>query len=240
VFVRRFAVAATRSLAVIVPFAMVFLAAGCGGPRTVSLTKDDLAWLAAQSRVEVVTHPPAPLMLSGGAGHNVLMAFGAIGGAAAYSRAKSQGETLAREFALADPTIRIRDTVIERGGPALGLQNVALFRGEIGNDELSTLRKATSAATVLDFRMVEWALRDFPTRGNRFWLSLATRARLIRLADEKVVWETTCRTVRPDVSTGASLDELKADGGALLKTRTDEAAAACADQLVTSLVEKPA
>ena len=236
--------ARTMSLGV----ALVFLY-GCS---STALSRADLSHLIAERDIQVVHHPPTvslAIVASDGAeatrshpfaGPTLASRLGLIGlnqriSSGGWDRDKAQalGERVLREDEIDDPVLRVQSHAVE------------VLAREAETVHVRPVATATpGAGLVLDFRTITWAIFSHNDDPGRYVVAYRARSRLLDLGRNEVLWEAECpvpRRVRRarsglDVKTLPTLEELLADGGAALKTRLDQQADACAEDLMGLLM----
>jgi hypothetical protein len=79
-----------------------------------------------------------------------------------------------------------------------------------------------------------------PGTTHQYQVFYSVRVRVLRLPDPGVVWQAGCTSVGRDPKGKWTLEQLTADDGTLLKSKLDEAADACAEELDARLTGREA
>lgn len=211
--------------------AILLLMVGCA-PSLIKMEKEEIARLKDQPEIQAV-HYPAPTFTITTAGQiAVASLFGIIGGAIVGASIEAEGKRLTKEYALEDPSVRVKDRFIAALGTGLELRNFRSLNEPLASDDLTELRTKFAGTMLIDFQTTNWAAGYHLPDTSRYRILYAVRARLIRPEESKIVWQGFCSFKGEDAATSPTLDELKANSGALLKEKLKEAADACADQLL--------
>jgi hypothetical protein len=220
--------------------ASLLVITGCSASRT-AMGRAEFAHLRAQPEIAVVTHAPEAFSFLSGE-DNLRLGLGAAAAGAltggvggflvgrhAESLARTQGERLAAELRLEDPTPRVRDSLLDAVARQLQLRNVVPLQDRFSGDDLSAIAKRTGASIIWDFKTTDWRLSQAGV-SSRYRLYYRVRSRLFRSGDDKVLWQGDCRYDRDDAD--ATLEELTANQGKPLRARMDRAAEHCATTLL--------
>lgn len=225
-------------------FAAIFCLAGCS-PTRIAIGKDEMARLQAEPAIHAITYPPTPFSFTSasdvavmGATAGLVGVFtGGLGGALvglhAASRAKSRGEEMIRTYSLQDPGPNTRDVFVALAASQINLTNVLAGPESLPSDELKAIEEKVGKATVLDFKTENWQLTPV-TLGGAYKMMYGVRSRFLRAADGNVLWQGYCTF--DDARSQATLEELTANGGVLLRDKIDEAATFCAKNLLEQLL----
>jgi hypothetical protein len=233
-------------------FIVLFLAVlsqGCA-PSLVSIDRNELAQLKDQPLINVVHYSPPKLVAktpSTGIGSALGAVGGIVGGVAggvvAAEISKTQGEKLKQQCSLEDPSIRVREKVINSCSAQMAIKNFNVVQEPLDSDEMDALRSKLGNDLVMDFKTNYWmilptALSQW-TMTRQYYVMHSTRARLIRLQDSKVMWLGSCDfDGKKTLSTSSTWDELIANGCSQLKANFSQAAEMCAQQLLDQLFGK--
>jgi hypothetical protein len=156
--------------------------------------------------------------------------------------AEAAGRQLMLEIPLEDPAVRVKDRLISRLSADGRIGPIRPAAAAMDSDDLKSLKQALGPVTVLDVRTTSWGLFLYQVDPRTFLVHYTVKARLIRLDQEKVLWRDEIHCYDPgDRRFGAPvLEDLKADGGALLKTTMARTAESCVDPLLARFRgEKP-
>lgn len=157
-----------------------------------------------------------------------------VGGYVYLATAKDAGNKMVGEYGLTDPSLRIRDRLLSTLAGDLDLKSFDVVPDPLESDSLGSIRARFPNRLVLDLKTDFWTLHGSVLSSRRRLVSLV-RARLIRTAGDKVVWEGWCGAGQ-DESASRSFAEFTADNGALLRARLDEVADACTELLRAQLL----
>jgi phage tail protein X len=125
--------------------------------------------------------------------------------------------------------------------PARGLTNLRSMWEPIRDDSREALaRQFGKSAVVLVFKTTQWTVLSLPSEKNRHGFPAAVQAQLLRLADQRVLWQATCAIRAPETGgkDGAAGQTVGANGvramppARWLFERVNEAAAGCATDLL--------
>ncbi len=222
---------------------MLLVAAGCG-PATVSLDPVELARLRQRPEVVAVHYPPRlPFMVitrdtskaEGVGGLFGPIGFG-VGAAASVSASKELGARFISEYSLEDPVVKVKERVVSALQREASVPNIRTAPVVEPTEEVAALRKTFGVATVIDFKTITWAVWFHKDDPLRYFIAYRARVRLVRLDGSKVTWEGECGFRGQDPRRAPTLDDLRAERGALLKSRFEEVAVACGQELATRLL----
>jgi hypothetical protein len=211
----------TSRIAIAAALAML---AGCAGQHT-KMSEDDRKMLTEQP-VHAVHFKAKGGFLVESTGYTVagvlFTPLVAIGQAA-------EGMSIMGELGLEDPVIRVKERVLGALEQQYRMPN--LIRVAQPLDQLTYNYNALSGV-VFEVRTTAWGIDN-----NR--AKYAAGIRVIRVVDRVTLWDAVCDSVIADKSKPSPTGEmLRADKGALLKSKLNQAAEACADQLAGWAVER--
>lgn len=215
--------------------AVLLLGAGCATTKVAP----NRAEIAKLQDVRAVTYAPAPFVLASAGKIAAGSLFGMIGGAVAAGSMQRAGEEMIATYAVPDPAVAVRERLAAALADQFNLQatpdtapagdSPAVLRSKFGGD-----------AAVLDTHTLGWQLIYYPADWTHHYLVYVARARLLRLRDGKVLWENRCFRKMPDPrESRRKVDDYRADNGALLKQKAQEAADGCAEELIAHLQGSP-
>jgi hypothetical protein len=159
-----------------------------------------------------------------------------VGGYVYLATARDAGNKMIGEYGLTDPSLSIRDRLLSALAGDLDIKAFDVVPDPLESDSLGAIRSRFPNRVVLDLKTDFWTLHGSVLSSQRR-LAYLVRARLIRTAGDKVVWEGWCGTGQ-DESTSRTFAEFTADNGALLKARLDEVAGACTALLRAQLLRR--
>jgi len=221
------------SLIVIGAFAAMFT--GCASS-TVALKPQDVTQLKALSEIPAVHGQPATLrVVTVGKAMSAGM-FGVVGGLVADGMARSEGKDLVKAYALDDPAGRVKERVAAVLAERLALNNVRAVSTPVEDIDAKTLRGAFRDSVVLAVKTDQWSV-SFVDLASHYGIVYSATARLVRTGDGTVLSNASCRLDGRDFEK-VTMDELKADNGALLKMRLERTADLCVDRLIGDLLSR--
>lgn len=218
---------------------VLLLVSGCA-PAMIAVDPGERLRLREQAEVRAIHYPPPSFFLVTKGMDRAGLFFGALGAVGAMSAARSAGEKLREAYSLQDPIIRVRDRFLSDLKPDLDLGTVGIVESPLDTDAPRTLRERFGDAVLFDFKTVGWGLGYHREDSSRYGVMHNVRARLIRLQGTKVLWQAQvlCSSLQKEAAANPTLGELKADEGAMLKAKLDEAADQCARYLAAHFLGK--
>jgi len=103
-----------------------------------------------------------------------------------------------------------------------------VIQNPLAEDDLESLGKRFGGAAILDFKTDSWRLEPGPMTASLRVL-YGVRARMLFTSENRVLWQGYCFYDGKDSL--ATMDQLKANSGALLREKMTEAASSCAKTL---------
>lgn len=164
------------------------------------------------------------------------MMFGAIGGAVAGAiqahEAEEAGRQLVTEYHLEDPMPKIKQSLLNNLTRRQSFHNFKSLDEELPSDDLDALKKKLQKGLVLDFKTTAWSLNPAGSLSqNTYRVHYAGRARLIRLPEGTVEWQSVCETDGKIEDSAPTLLQAVANSGAFLKSQLNSASESCVSQL---------
>jgi hypothetical protein len=232
---------------------LLLLAQGCS---SASLSPADLARLRDERGIHVVHHPTRfafPFMSNEGAtgrrppsiGGPLLLVpiFLAVEAAAMTAagmsdlqRAQAVGEWMLREYGIDDPVLRVAAHFVELLTRDAEIRNVRQPSTAAPSENFGAMRQAVGGGMAIDFKTITWIVFSHHLDPYRYVVVYRAHARLLRLDEDKVVWEADCDLPwkpgdrpREHINSLPTLEELMADRGAVLKARFEQEADTCAE-----------
>lgn len=207
--------------------AAVLLFVGCS-PSQVRLERNDLARLQGEPKINVVTYwapfsvqTSGDLLTTGLTAGAVGVFTGGLGGALvgmhADSQAKAEGRRWVEGYFLGDPALEVRDAFIRALAGQFNFSNLLVVPDALPSDDLKALQEKFGGVTMLDFQTDNWQLLPGPMSTSLYRVMYGVRARFLQVVDGRVVWQGYCSYDGKD--SRATLDELKANSGLLLRKR---------------------
>ena len=227
-----------RFLKVLLVVALV----GCS-PARIKITPADLSRLQSESQIPVIIHAPEPFsFMSSEDNLRTALAAAAVGaltgglggvlvGMHAESRARAQGNELARATGLEDPALKVRDVFLAAVVSQFNMTHMVPLEESFATDAPKAMQEKLGSAIVLDFKTADWRLMPAGT-DSHYRVLYRARSRFVRTSDETVIWQGYCRFD----GNGAPLAELQAASGVLLRAKMDEAAESCATTLLVQFL----
>jgi hypothetical protein len=210
------------------------IVAGCATTGGVAPNRAEIAKLKDSAEIRAVTYTPAPFVLMSAGKVATGSLFGIVGGAVAANSMQKAGQALIAEYSVADPAAGIRDRLAGAMESHFGLRATAAEAP--ATDAIPDLKTKFGDGAVLDTRTLGWQLIYYPSDWSHHYLVYAGRGRLLRLSDGKVLWEGKCFRKLPDEKgSRKTVDDYRANDGALLKQKVQEAADGCATELLAQL-----
>jgi hypothetical protein len=139
-----------------------------------------------------------------------------------------------------NPADDVKQQVLAQLG-ALGWTNMRSVWEPIRDDSREGLeRQFGKSAVVLVFKTTRWTVISMPSEKNRHGFPTAVQAQLLRLVDQRTVWQATCTIPAPDIgggdagagSTPGTNAQRPGPSARWLFERVNEAAATCATDLL--------
>jgi hypothetical protein len=185
------------------------IGAGCSST-SITLSKEDRAQLNNQAEIGAVHHAPAAFYADAGL-------YGMVG----YGMSVSAGKEIIKKYGLEDPAAAVKTNFVQALQKEFSAIKVRAVDRPVVADDLAAVKKAHAGPWVLDFKTIGWG--SAIEGGVEFTL----RARLIRNADSKIVWQGTCKY---EPKSGKS-KLLTGDSPALLKKKFQAGVAPCTESL---------
>jgi hypothetical protein len=203
------------------------LIAGCAGQQVV-MTPEDQRSLSSQPLYAVHYEAKGGFLVES-TGHTAMALL--VTPLVALTQV-AEGNELRTQLALEDPVLRSKERLVKVVQSGLDLTQVRSIPKPQEGDAVASIKRAYGDGVLLDVRTTRWGIHN-----NR--AKYQARARLVRLADSRVLWEAACNeVVAGKDAREPTREEISANNGALLKAKLGEAAELCADQLAAWLVGK--
>lgn len=165
----------------------------------------------------------------------LVMGVAAAQNSAQQAEERAAGAELLNEVSLDDPIVGLKQRLLSRLAGGAEISRLRPVPDALDSDDLKNLKQAFgSTATVLDLKTTGWGLHFHAADPKTFVTLYSVKARLVRLDQEKVLWraEVGCFDAGDRQFGIPTLDDLKANGGALLKTSIAKAAEHCVEPLL--------
>lgn len=213
--------------------ALLLFGTACATNSGVVPRRADVAKLS-EGEVRAVTYEPAPFFLASAGKAAAGGLFGLVGGAIAANSMQRAGQAMVAEYSVPDPALTLRERLAAAVSEQFGLR-VTPETAPV-DDAVPALRARFGSGAVLDTRTLGWQLVYYPSDWRHHHVSYVGRARLVRLSDNKVLWQKGCFIKLQDPKgSRRTVDEYRASNGELLKQKVQEAANRCADELIAHL-----
>jgi hypothetical protein len=153
------------------------------------------------------------------------------------AEAEAAGEQLAIELALDDPVIRVKEGLIAGLTAEGAVGRIRPAATAMDSDDVKSLKGALGPARVLDVKTLGWGLRHHVADPETFIVLYGVRARIIRLDTEHILAhaDRTCIIFGDRCYGAPTLDDLRAEGGRLLKAALAQAAEQCVEPILARL-----
>jgi len=210
---------------------ILLLLSGCALSPPRQLAAEDLARIRQEPPINVVVYQPPPRFHQSTAFTAGGIMFGPVGTLVSMQQTSAAGAQTTRGIELVDPSIRVRDQFVAGITSEFGLPQPTV-RDNVDSADIERLRAVLGPSVVLEFKTLVWQITTDsanPFRQDRFGVYIMARARLIRLGEQKILWENMCGVLPRDKAT---VHELQQNDGALLKRWLVEAADMCAKELI--------
>lgn len=227
------AVQFTRMWLVLIIFLLMY---GCA-PTLIQMHPEELSHLKNQSDIQAVHYSPSPFSIRT-PGKVMAGGGGILGSMFSLSLFESAGGKMAKEYTLEDPALRVQNRFLSSLKQDLGITNIRIVQESPSNDSIDELKRTVGKGMVFDFKTTAWTLLYYPFDWTHYRISYEARARLIRLENSRIAWQGNCEFIGEDPKTSPTMDELKANNGAVLKTMLSEAADTCAEELLSQFFGK--
>lgn len=225
-----------KSTEILLASVIFLLSYGCA-PTMIQAGKEELARLKNEPEILAVHYTPPTFMAEGPIVGSLGTLFGLVGAAIELAAAKSAGDQIVRDYSIEDPALRVKDKFLSAIAAGSGFKNIRSIKEALPTDDLIELKEKFGKIIMIDFLTWEWAVLSFNPFFRHDQLAYIVRSRLVLLEDSKILWQGVCRFNEPVPPLG----ELKINNAALLKEKLKQAAATCAEELVTQFSgkEKP-
>ncbi len=207
---------------------------GCA-PAPIKIDRGELARLKDEPELHAIRVGSPSLDVKTRAGEAVGQ-LGLIGLAVQAGVYDTMGERMMKEHALVDPAARVQERFLASLATELGLNAVRVTPEPVPSDEPAALRATLGRGLVFDFKTLAWLLWYDPNRWSGYHVGYAVRGRLVRLDGGTVIWQGACDPPFDRSQPGPTMEQLVANGAALLKAKLAEAADRCAVELVNQLL----
>lgn len=209
-----------------IPFALsVALLAGCAG-QNVRFSEDNRKLLTTQP-VHAVHLQPLGFAVES-TGRTVAAVFFGPLLAVAYA---AEGGELHGGLGLEDPALRVKEHLLSALEKEYQIPNLTRVAQPGARFAVEPVYEGVSGV-IFEVRTTHWGIDN-----NRAKYSAGVR--VLRLSDRETIWDATCdQVISGKDKPSPTIDELRADNGALLKANLNDAADVCAAQLSQWALER--
>jgi hypothetical protein len=162
--------------------------------------------------------------------------FGIVGALIVEGLAVSDGKDLIKTYGLDDPALRVKERLVAALAERLALNNVRAVATPVEDIDAKTLSGRFKDAVVLAVQTDEWTLRHLDI-SPYYGIAYGATARLVKTTDGTILSNASCRLGGKNFAR-LTMDELKADNGAQLKSRIEQTADLCVEGLLFELVSR--
>ncbi len=228
---------------ILVALTIVFLA-GCGTTR-IPAPSEAVNDLSGKTKIHIAHYDPEKftIWIGGQTGRGIALGIllggigGAIEGGLQLDEARETGAKFISASQLMDPVTQIENRFLRAWQRELQL--TALPAAQLmSSDSARRLQEQFNEGYVIDFKTQKWSIEPVLYGGlssdhSTYRPSYTGRARLVRLHDQKIVWEGTCTYAKDQTLTPTlNRDEITGDDkGTALKAALQTLGDACADDL---------
>jgi hypothetical protein len=220
---------------IIIFAALTVMVSGCARS-TVGLKPQDVAELKTVSEIPAVHGQPPTFRVVGRGSMLAPAMFGIVGGLVAESMARSEGKDLVKEYGLGDPAGRIKERLAAALAERLALDNVRTVSAPVEDIDVKTLRSAFKEPVVLAVQTDQWSLTSVDL-SSHYGVTYAATARIVKTTDGTVLSKANCRLGGKEFAK-LTMNELRADNAAQLKTRLGQTADLCVQRLIGELLSR--
>lgn len=196
---------------------------GCS-PNSVLMDKQTKDSLSAIQEIRVLYYEsPTPLVPLGG-GAVVSGVLDVIATAAQTHRERLDN------MGLVDPILHVKKGFLASMQTSLPRTTLSEVPRPLPDDDLENLKKELGQGYLLDFKTTKWGILNNAMQGYSFAV-YHSRARLVNLSEEKIIWQGVCYLAENDPIARPSIHDLEADNGALFKAYLGKLATSCVAEL---------
>lgn len=212
-------------------------------PKSVDKPITDL--LRSRPLLHIAVYPPTSFVASGMDATPFYTALGLSGGLlpslmSSWGQAKA-GEQFRRDFAVDDPTLRLRDSVAAGLRSRLANSEVRITEAPLDTERPEDLRTLLGDSLLLSFKTTDWSLypADFvaSSHGHRYGIRYVVQGRLTDVVESRIMWEDECVYDEADAENyGPFFKDVTANNAAILKATLTRASDYCAAAIVQALL----
>lgn len=200
--------------------AILVVLLGCA-PNSILMDQQTKESLSAIPEIKVLYYePPAPLV-----------PISPVGGVVAVvaSAAETHRERLDK-MGLEDPILQVKNGFLASMQTSLPKTTLSAVPHPLPDDDLEKLKRELGQGYLLDFKTTKWGILNNAMQVYSFAV-YQSRARLVNLSAEKIIWQGVCHLVENDPIARPSILDFEADNGALFKAYLAKLATSCVAEL---------
>lgn len=153
-----------------------------------------------------------------------------LGALTSYKLSKNEGKRVMQEYPQTDPVLRVKEGFLASLDSDLEMKNVIDVHEVLADGGIDDLKARFKTGAVFEFKTIKWGLTF--TRWSHFRVMYSAAGRLVRLENDEVLWQGSCRFIEGEPEPNRpTLEEFVANNGALLRAKLLEAADQCMQQL---------
>jgi len=214
-----------RKRAVMVPYvgiAILILLLGCA-PTSILMDQKAKESLSAIKEISVMYYEShAPLVPINTEGVSGVLAIVASAPGTHRERLDKMG--------LEDPILHVKKGFLASMQTSLPKTTLSEVPHPLPDDDLEKLKRELGQGYLLDFKTTKWGILNNAMQGYSFAV-YHSRARLVNLSEEKIIWQGVCYLVENDPIARPSILDFEADNGTLFKQYLAKLTTSCAAEL---------
>ncbi len=188
------------------------LLGACAGGKATKIEERDLGKIAGKHLVTTVGDPMFTVMAPGGAAMPL----------SDLAEADTAGGQQVEVRNVMDPAIRIgirlADYLESEHAMVLGSKGIVAIDRTVESLAEKLLSMSGEVDYILDVRTKIWEVRPVSAYANKYFVAYAAKIRLIDAGKQKIIAEGVCKSMKPVTEKSASLQRLRRDNGARLKS----------------------
>jgi hypothetical protein len=143
------------------------------------------------------------------------------------------------KMGLEDPILHVKKGFLPSMQTSLPKTTLSEFSHPLPDDDLQKLKRELGQGYLLDFKTTKWGILNNAMQGYSFAV-YHSRARLVNLSEEKIIWQGVCYLVENDPIARPSILDFEADNGTLFKAYLAKLTASCVAELNRQFTETSA
>lgn len=197
---------------------------GCA-PKPIPMDQQAKESLRAIQEIKVLHYSAPPLLVPPTAAPVPIFAYAIADSADQTHRAR-----LGKSSAVDDPILQVKSGFLASMQTSLPRATLSEIPHSLPNDDLEDLKKELGQGYLLDFRTTKWGIINDMFRVYSYVL-YQSRARLVDISGEKILWQGVCDLEEKDLTTRPSIHDFEADNGTLFKEYLGKLATSCVSEL---------